>query len=397
MIPESVVSRVLADSASKKAWASDKSFRRYLYDKVKSALGRYYVGVHGLRGVGKTTLMLQIAGEFKDSVYLSMDSLYLREFSLYEILRELDSRGYKHAFVDEIHSYPGWAAELKNAHDDLEISVMFSGSSALALASQTIDLSRRALLFELKPLSFREYLEMFKGIRAPAIRLEDLFNEEFRRNLISGYAHASSFLQEYLRFGGFPYSTRDTLFYDSLASMLERVIHFDLAYVREVDSLVASLCYRLLYYVATCEPGSASYNKMASSLGVSKTLVASLVRDLERVGLLRTVLPRARGHKLVRKEPKIFLRIPFRAALNYMIGREPGQGSLREEFLVNHLDRLQYVRETGKRTPDYYVAGRIVEVGGRAKKRKRKGVYLATDSLETRGNRIPLFLFGLLY
>ena len=62
----------------------------------------------------------------------------------------------KHLFLlNEVRS-----SEIKNIHDTYrKIKIVFTGSSVLQLIEGAADLSRRAMIYDLPGLSFREYLE----------------------------------------------------------------------------------------------------------------------------------------------------------------------------------------------------------------------------------------------
>jgi len=69
--------------------------------------------------------------------------------------------------IDEIHKYIGFENELKKIYDFLELQIIFSGSSALQVDHLKADLSRRAVVYEVEGLSFREFLELKNGITLP--------------------------------------------------------------------------------------------------------------------------------------------------------------------------------------------------------------------------------------
>ena len=96
------------------------------------------------------------------------------------------------------------------------------------------------------------------------------------------------------------------------------------------------------------------------------------------------------------------MALPFRSVLCDDYGVQPSIGSLREEFLANHLEKLAYIKTDRKRkTPDFYFNGKIFEVGGPSKnlkqiKQKGKNAYLVVDQVTYDKNKIPLYLFGFL-
>lgn len=165
----------------------------------------------GARGTGKTTLLLQRAkglkAQHQEVLYVSLDDLYFTENKLVPLAKEFVQLGGKYLFVDEVHKYPGWARELKNIYDSYpDLIVAFSGSSILEIFKQDVDLSRRALIYELPGLSFREFLA-FAGIADfQSVPLVDILSEH--RDIALGIAGNIKPLQHfktYLQSGYYPF------------------------------------------------------------------------------------------------------------------------------------------------------------------------------------------------
>src|SRR4030042_3537958 len=147
---ERIIDRVILNSRKQLQWVRQFKKTRYLFHELKGIDKEYYVGIKGIRGVGKTVLVLQIARETKDTIYFSADSTLMKPFSIYDITRELIQRGYKTIFIDEIHRKIGWDSDVKTLYDEHEVRILFSGSSALTITKTSADLSRRVVLKELK-------------------------------------------------------------------------------------------------------------------------------------------------------------------------------------------------------------------------------------------------------
>ncbi len=62
--------------------------------------------------MGKTVLLRQIHSELKNSFYISLDSVIL-ERSLFEIAKDLETRGVKILLLDDVHFAPNFQAEVK--------------------------------------------------------------------------------------------------------------------------------------------------------------------------------------------------------------------------------------------------------------------------------------------
>lgn len=120
-------------------------------------------GIVGARGTGKTTLLLQRLQQLnKDGhevLYIRLDDIYFADHRIYDVADSFRKNGGEYLYLDEVHKYSGWARELKNIYDSIpELKLVFSGSSIIELTKQDADLSRRALMYEMTGLSFREYL-----------------------------------------------------------------------------------------------------------------------------------------------------------------------------------------------------------------------------------------------
>ncbi len=389
---DKIIDEIIVASDKLILWAQQFRKKRYLFEKVIKTHKEYFVGIKGLRGVGKTVLMLQLAKEMKNSIYFSADAVFLKPYSLYEVSKELIQRGFTAIFIDEIHRKPHWDEDIKTLYDQHICQIFFSGSSALNLAATSSDLSRRVLLKELRIVSFREYLNLQKGFNFPAVTFEEIIKE---RSLARTYAGGYEFFNEYLRYGGVLYPKNG--FWEAMENSLKKIIIQDLSSLRDINVKYENDVYKLLYLVARSPPFEVNYSSIARELEVSKTMAIRLVYDLVRAGVLIMILPCARKGIDARKEPKIYLTIPFREFIARQ-GAEINRGAMREEFFVNHLQEVCYIKgKRGEKTPDFRFGSTTIEVGGSSKTAEQAPDYIAVDSISASGNKVPLFLFGFLY
>lgn len=140
--------------------AAEFKEHRYLFDKINNISKGFYIGIYGLRGIGKTVMLLQLAGSNRNALYVPIDATYLANYSIYDIAEEANNRGYSNLFIDEIHTRKGWTAELKTLYDEKHVHIVFTGSSAANIA-RGADLSRRVLMYELPP-TFIEGISQYK-------------------------------------------------------------------------------------------------------------------------------------------------------------------------------------------------------------------------------------------
>ena len=155
--------------------------KRYLYDTIDRDLR--CIGILGARGTGKTTLMLQMvkehsAGGNDRALYVSIDSPYFQAHDLFEFARTFHQHGGEVLFIDEVHKYPDWSVHIKSIYDGLPgLRVVFTGSSLLKIAKQKGDLSRRAVIYHLHGMSFREYINFTRHTAFPPFSLEDILKD----------------------------------------------------------------------------------------------------------------------------------------------------------------------------------------------------------------------------
>ena len=157
------LSELLTLSESALRRARKYSAHRTLFTHLSSTMGKHYVGIVGPRGAGKTILLQQLALEMEDCFYLSLDMLD-REVDLFGLIEKLVGEyKFTNFFLDEIHFYKNPAGFLKKAYDFLDVKIYFTSSVALQMHVTAYDLSRRVLLYELRYLSFREFLKIKYG------------------------------------------------------------------------------------------------------------------------------------------------------------------------------------------------------------------------------------------
>ena len=170
-----MIDTVLTDYMLEQLGLVNLEFVRYKYSTIDWSLRM--VGLVGPRGVGKSTLVLQHILQNKNSqkaLYVSADRSYFAQHTLVEVASDFVKEGGTHLYIDEIHKYQNWSSELKEIYDGHpSLQVMFTGSSVFDLLKGQADLSRRAVMYSMQGLSFREYLMMFYGIKFPVYSLSD--------------------------------------------------------------------------------------------------------------------------------------------------------------------------------------------------------------------------------
>jgi len=291
-----------------------------------------------------------------------------------------------------MHRKPSWDIDIKTLYDEHEVRIIFSGSSALDITKTSSDLSRRVVLKELRPVSFREFLNIRKGYEIPVFSFNKIIKN---KQIVNKYVEVYELFNEYLKYGGVFYPKNG--FFEALENSIRKVILQDLSALRDINIKYEEDVYKLLYLIARSLPFETNYSSIARNLEISKTLAIRIVSDLKKAGIIIPIFPCKKKGIDVKKEPKIYLTIPLRSFFAKQ-GVEINKGSIREEFFVNHIKEICYIKgKRGEKTPDFRFKNTIIEVGGESKKKYQNSDYIAVDGLSISENKIPLFLFGFVY
>lgn len=380
------------------------TFRRQRIDEIQ--WNERLVGIKGERGVGKTTLCLQrIKEHFADSnqcLYVSLDDVSFPFASLLELAERFSQRGGTHLFIDEIHKYPNWMLELKNIYDIFpDLSVVFTGSSVLHLDHSKADLSRRAVMYQLNGLSFREFLQIQSGKTFEKYSFAELIanHEKITFDIVS-QLKPLQFFNQYLQYGYYPFYLQNTETYGiKLSALINQVIESDLPYLAQLNSEHINKLKRFLYLLSCQVPFKPNISSLATAMQLSRQTISNYLHLLQKAGIITLLSANNQKINSLAKPEKIFLQHP-----NYYfaLGNENANvGSIRETFFVNQMSYNQTINTSDK--GDFLVNGKyIFEIGGTSKKYTQianlPDSYIVIDDIEFGiGNKIPLWLFGFLY
>ena len=384
---------------------TNTTFVRYLYPKIRWQ--NRLIAITGARGTGKTTMLLQhikktYGDALKEVLYVSLDHIWFSGNRLYDLAGEFEKMGGKFLFIDEIHKYENWSQEIKNIYDCFpNLQVVFTGSSILEIYKGNADLSRRAVHYHLNGLSFREFILFEKEIDFQAITLEDLLNNHLSyASQINEKIRPIPLFQQYLREGYYPYYKEDIEIYaDRLLHTINVILDTDLPSVENIEIHTIKKIKQLLFIIARRVPFSPNIKELASLIEVSRISLLNYLTYLEKAQLLNMLQQDVSGLRILSKPEKIYLN---NTNLAYALESEkPNIGNLRETFFYNQLKTVSDV--TSAPRADFTINNKyIFEVGGQSKGHEQiigqENGYLALDNIEYGvGNRIPLWLFGMLY
>ncbi len=377
-------------------------FKRYMHNSFD--MNDKLIGILGSRGVGKTTFILQYLKELdiplEKKLYFSVDHFYVLNYSLYEIAQEFSKIGGEVLAIDEIHKYPNFATELKSIYDTFDLKVIFSGSSAIALENSKIDLSRRAVLYRVNGLSFREFLEFETKKRFPVYTLQEiLVNHIEIAYKINEEIKPFEYFAKYLQYGYYPfYKQNINLYSQKLNEVLNTVLESDLPLIFKVDPLNINKLKKLLAMLCQSKPYELNISKLSTKIGLNRATLYNYLNYLEAGELTKMIRQHSRGDKIFTKPEKLYLN---NTNLSNSYCQNQDKGTNREIFFVNQVSQSHLINYS--KIGDFLVDEKwIFEVGGKNKSfeqiKDMPNSFVVADDIEIGfGNKIPLWLFGFLY
>lgn len=365
------------------------------------------ISILGARGTGKTTLILQHIkanyGLSNEAMYITMDDIYFSDNQLSDFANLFRQSGGKILFIDEVHKYPNWAREIKNIYDFYkDLKIVFTGSSIINIERQNADLSRRAVQYELTGLSYREFLSFIGVANIDVISIDNLLENhvQIANELISKFKPLQYF-NEYLKHGYYPFFLENLNTYHlRLEKVVRLIIEEDLQFIAGFNPHHSRKIYQLLYILSTNVPFKPNITNLSEKTGISRNMVVEYLYYLNNAKLINSLSAAGKSISTLQKPDKIFLE---NTNLSFALSpNNTEKGSLREAFFMNQIKNSAYEISLPLKG-DFFVDDKFTfEIGGKGKSTKQltgvEHAYFAVDDMEAGiGNKIPLWMFGLLY
>jgi len=269
--------------------------------------------ITGMRRVGKTTLLKDIFHhlESKNKIFIDLENplhqKYFEDESFERTKRTFEFLGLQfkekaYIFLDEIQLAPKVPQVVKYFIDHYQTKFFLTGSASLYLKNLFSEsLAGRKYVFELYPLSFKEFLK-FKQANLELPVAHAQITQPIFETLARYY-------QEYMEFGGFPQvvlketipekkQTLQDIFSSYFQLEVERLSDF-----RKTHKL-RDLILLLLSRIGT----RLDINQMANALGISRITVTDYISFLEGTYFIDLIKPITRNREVeIKKAPKIYI------------------------------------------------------------------------------------------
>ncbi len=365
-----------------------------------------FIGIKGSRGVGKTTLILQyLKMNYKTNnkvLYVSLDDLYFANNKLYDLADSFYKKGGELLAIDEVHRYENWAIELKNIYDDMpDLKIIFTGSSLLHLQKAKVDLSRRAVMYDMPGLSFREFLYFETQKPFKTYSLNDILENHTEIAVeIIPQIKPLAYFEKYLNYGYYPfYKENLKSFHSKLDNTVLTVLEIDIPQFAMIQTGNIKYLKKLLAIISNSVPFKPNLKSLSERTGISLNTMKLYLKLLNDADLLQMLYVQDKGINSLNKPEKIYLN-----NTNLMFNRGKDNvniGNIRETFFYNQVKNNNIINAS--KQSDFLVNDKYTfEIGGKHKSQKQiesiKNAFVVKDNIEIGSdNIIPLWLFGFTY
>ena len=341
-----------------------------------------YIVLPGLRGVGKTTILLQVYEYLLDQkninpeqiLYFSCEELniigdcdisetikyYIKTFHN-SSLQTLNEKIF--LLIDETHFDKNWSISGKLLYDKSNnIFMIFTGSSAINL-EYNAEAARRMIRYPITPLNYSQHLKLKYNYQTDISEdlVDLLFNgnmnnasikeKQINKDLLNLKNYNSMDWDNYFKFGGFPSVMHDTNYRNAFKKLyysVESVITKDLGTINNLTNNSEINAIRLLKFLAEKYPGDISQNALANKIKTSAGSVNKILNLLEKTHLIFHTEPYAGANARVKKSWQYYFATPsIMHAINLKFGftsinLEEYEGILLENLVGTNLINLKY-------------------------------------------------------
>lgn len=346
---------------------------RDLFPPLTEHLGQKQVTViTGMRRVGKSTALKFLLSQVDhdNKYYLDCERIEVRTLlnrPHYEsIAEELQLNGLDFSkpctiALDEIQLVENLPSLIKYLYDTYAIKFLVTGSSAYYLKNRFSEsLAGRKRIFEMFPLSFKEFLR-FKKI---VVRQPESY--AWKPYTKAWYIRFKKLYEEFILFGGFPEVVLEAN-NDNKRELLKDIInsYVELDVKLLSDYTASEELYKLVILLAARTGNKVDYTKISSVSGIHRQKIAAYMYLLEYTYLIYLTKPYTQNlDKEISQQTKLYFSDT--GILNSLAGAQLSSGQLFENAIAAQLvpqgDVRYYQKKTGQEIDFIFKGATAIEV-----------------------------------
>ena len=359
------------------------------------------IGIKGTRGIGKTIFLLDYIkttfGNDKSCLYVNLNNFYFSNHSLVDFANEFRKTGGRTLVLDQIFKYPDWSRALRDIYDRFpDLKVIFTGSPVMRLKEDNPDLEGKVAAYQLRGLSFREYLNFKTGNTFKKYSLDEIlkYHVEIAKDILIK-TKPLAYFDDYLRRGFYPFFTENLNFNENIIKIVNLTLEIDIPFLQQMELKYLSKLKKLIYELSEDMPHTPNISQLSNSIETSRATVMNYLKYLRNA---RVITMLYQGEEDDNKKPeRIYLKNPN--LLHAISMNEPSKEALHETYFLYQVKKGHRVSGNGK-NGEFLIDNEITfKIGNNKRLTNNDGkTFMAMDMEEVcEGNKIPLWLFGFLY
>ncbi len=359
------------------------------------------IGIKGPRGIGKTIFLLDYIrttfGTDKSCLYVNLNNFYFSGHTLVDFASEFRKTGGKTLVLDQVFKYPEWSADLREIYDKFpDLQVIFTGSPVMRLKEENPDLRGKVAAYQLRGLSFREYMNYITQNNFSKYSLDDIlkYHVEIAKDILFKVKPLAYF-DDYLKQGFYPFFTENLNFKENIIKIINLTLEIDIPFLQQMELKYLPKLKKLIYELSDNMPHSPNVSQLSNSIETSRATVMNYLKYLRNARLINMIY---QGEGDDSKKPeRVYLKNPN--MLYAIAQQEPSKDAVLETYFLYQLKKGHNVSANGKQG-EFVVDNEMTFKTGNHKRitNGNNQTYVAIDMEEVgEGSRIPLWLFGFLY
>ncbi len=158
-------------------------------------------------------------------------------------------------------------ATFKKIYDFLDIKLVFTSSASIDIIRSKYDLSRRVVIMNMFPFSFREYLFFKKNTLVDGMSLDDILTK-YRELYRKVYTFEPEFHEFCIR-GALP-SALDAPFAQTIRNIVEKIINYDLLIYGKLNMEDIINIGNILRFISRSPVDVCNYSVISRNTGITK-------------------------------------------------------------------------------------------------------------------------------
>lgn len=376
--------------------------RRSLMDEIE--WNDRLIGIKGARGVGKTTFLLQYAKEHFGAddprcLYVNMNNFYFQGRGIADFAMDFYNHGGEVLLIDQVFKQQNWSSELRKCYDQCpNLKIVFTGSSVMRLKEENPELCGIVKSYNLRGFSFREYLNLKTGNNIPIHTLDDILaNHVEIANEIARKVDIADNFDNYLHHGFYPFFLEHRNFEENLLKTMNMMTEVDILLIKQIELKYLTKIKKLLYLLAVDGLKAPNISNLAGEIETSRATVMNYIKYLSDARLINIMYHP--GDEFPKKPSKVMMYNPNLMYCIYPIVAD--RQEVMETFFVNMLWKEHSVNQ-GNRDAAYIIDNKqhfhVTSANHMRRSRNSSEQLYATYDLNIgQADKIPLWVFGLLY